>query len=101
MTVGRLAGDHVRQRIAAAPLVRGAALLAAAGLGIALLIGHPVAGLAGFALLGLGLSVTLPRPLGPRASRALSPGSRATPRAAPARWPRRWWGVAMRCHGRY
>lgn len=60
MTVGRFAGDHVRGRIGDVPLLRGAALLAAAGLGVALLIRHPVAGLAGFSLLGLGLSVTLP-----------------------------------------
>lgn len=83
MTVGRLVGDHIRQRIAAAPLVRGAALLAAAGLGTALLIGHPVAGLAGFALLGLGLSVTLPVILGEAAHRAAANG--ASPAATVAR----------------
>ncbi|MEV1319964.1 MFS transporter [Micromonospora arborensis] len=83
MTVGRLAGDHIRQRIAAAPLVRGAALLAAAGLGTALLIGHPVAGLAGFALLGLGLSVTLPVILGEAAHRAAGNGE--SPAATVAR----------------
>jgi hypothetical protein len=83
MTVGRLAGDHIRQRIAAAPLVRGAALLAAIGLGTALLIGHPVAGLAGFALLGLGLSVTLPVILGEAAHRAA--GSGTSPAATVAR----------------
>jgi len=83
MTAGRLVGDHIRQRIAAAPLVRGAALLAAAGLGTALLIDHPVAGLAGFALLGLGLSVTLPVILGEAAHRAAADG--ASPAAAVAR----------------
>jgi predicted MFS family arabinose efflux permease len=83
MTIGRLAGDHIRQRIAAAPLVRGAALLAATGLGAALLIGHPVAGLAGFALLGLGLSVTLPVILGEAAHRAA--GNGASPATTVAR----------------
>ncbi|GIF78488.1 MFS transporter [Asanoa siamensis] len=83
MTVGRLAGDHIRQRIAAAPLVRGAALLAAIGLGTALLIGHPLAGLAGFAMLGLGLSVTLPVILGESAHRAARSGK--SPAATVAR----------------
>ncbi|GAA4976489.1 hypothetical protein [Actinoplanes utahensis] len=74
MTVGRLAGDHIRQRVGAAPLVRCAALLAASGLGLALAVRHPFAGLAGYVLLGLGLSVIFPVMLGEAAHRAGAEG---------------------------
>lgn len=74
MTAGRFAGDHLRDRIDAVPLVRGAALVAAVGLGLALLMRHPVAGLVGFGLLGLGLSVTLPVILGVASHRAAENG---------------------------
>jgi len=74
MTTGRLAGDHLRQRAGAAPLVRAAALLAATGLGLALALRDPLAGLAGYALLGLGLSVIFPVMLGEAAHRAAAGG---------------------------
>ncbi|GAA3776821.1 MFS transporter [Plantactinospora mayteni] len=74
MTAGRFAGDHLRDRIDAVPLVRGAALVAAVGLGLALLIRHPVAGLTGFGLLGLGLSITLPVILAVASQRAAQDG---------------------------
>lgn len=74
MTAGRLAGDHIRQRVGAAPLVRAAAVLAAAGLGLALALRHPSAGLAGYALFGLGLSVIFPVVLGEAAHRATTGG---------------------------
>jgi len=83
MTAGRSAGDHLRARIDAAPLVRGAAMVAAAGLGLALLIRDPVAGLVGFGLLGLGLSVTLPVILGVASHRAAEHGQ--SPAAVVAR----------------
>lgn len=60
MTVGRLAGDRLAERWGPVRLVRASASTAAAGLGIALLIGHVGAGLAGFAVLGLGLSFVVP-----------------------------------------
>ncbi len=83
MTLGRLAGDRLRARFAAVPLFRVSALVAAAGLGAALLIGRPAAGLAGFALLGAGLSITLPLTLGAAGHRAADAG--LSPAAAVAR----------------
>jgi predicted MFS family arabinose efflux permease len=83
MTAGRLAGDYLRHRVDAAPLVRGAACLAAAGLAAALLIRHPVAGLAGFGLFGLGLSITLPLILAEAGHRAAEQGQ--SPAATVAR----------------
>jgi MFS family permease len=41
-------------------LVRGGSLLAAAGLGLGLVVDEPAAGIAGFALLGLGLAPVVP-----------------------------------------
>jgi predicted MFS family arabinose efflux permease len=61
MTAGRLAGDRLAARLGAPRLVRASALLAAAGLGAALLIGHPVAGVLGFGCLGAGLSCIAPQ----------------------------------------
>jgi MFS family permease len=60
MTVGRLAGDRVVDRIGAVRVARGGALLAAAGMGSALLLAHPVAAVAGFAVAGLGVSTLFP-----------------------------------------
>ena len=60
MGVGRLAGDRVAARLGAAPIARAGALLAALGLGVALLLATPVAALGGFALMGLGLSAVFP-----------------------------------------
>jgi MFS family permease len=61
MTAGRLTGDRLAARFGAVRLVRGCGLLAAAGLGTALLIGHPVAGVIGFGCLGAGLSCVAPQ----------------------------------------
>lgn len=61
MTAGRLAGDRLAARFGPVPLVRCCGLLAAAGLGLALLAGHPVAGVAGFGLFGAGLSCIVPQ----------------------------------------
>jgi predicted MFS family arabinose efflux permease len=83
MTAGRLAGDHIRGRIDPIPLVRGAALVAALGFGLTLLFRHPIAGVAGFGLLGLGLSVTLPVILGVASHRAVETGQ--SPAATVAR----------------
>ncbi|MET0492941.1 MAG: MFS transporter [Actinoplanes sp.] len=61
MTAGRLAGDRLTARFGAVRLVRGCGLLAAAGLGTALLVPHPVAGVIGFGFLGAGLSCVAPQ----------------------------------------
>ena len=60
MTASRLVGDRLTLRAGAARVVRGGALLATAGLGAALLIAAPVAGIAGFACLGAGVAVVVP-----------------------------------------
>ncbi len=60
MTVARLVSDRLTTAVGPVAAVRGGALLAGAGLGIALLVGHPAAALAGFACLGLGLAPTIP-----------------------------------------
>jgi MFS family permease len=61
MTAGRLSGDRLAARFGAGRLVRGCGLLAAAGLGAALLVSHPVAGVLGFGCLGAGLSCVAPQ----------------------------------------
>jgi len=60
MTAGRLSGDRLVARLQPARFVRLAAVLASAGLGLGLAIGHPAAAVAGFALLGLGISCIVP-----------------------------------------
>ena len=60
MAAARFAADPLRTRLGNVTLVRGGSLLAAAGLGTALLIHEPAAGIAGFALLGLGLAPVVP-----------------------------------------
>ncbi len=60
MTAGRFAGDALSSRVGDVVLIRGGAILAAAGLGAAVLIGHPVAAIVGFALVGGGLANAVP-----------------------------------------
>jgi MFS family permease len=60
MAGGRLAGDRLADRMGPARLVRLSAGVAAASFGAALLIGQVWAGMAGFAVLGAGLSVVVP-----------------------------------------
>jgi MFS family permease len=60
MAAARFAADPLRTRLGNVILVRGGSLLAAAGLGTALLIHEPAAGIIGFALLGLGLAPVVP-----------------------------------------
>lgn len=60
MAVGRLSGDFLVTRLRAAPLIRASALAAAAGLAAVLLLPFPAAGIAGFALVGIGLSNVIP-----------------------------------------
>jgi predicted MFS family arabinose efflux permease len=61
MMVGRLLGDRLAAAVGPVRLVRGCGVLAAAGLGGALLVGHPVAGVVGFGCLGAGLSCIAPQ----------------------------------------
>ncbi|MCG5214775.1 MFS transporter [Streptosporangium sp. KLBMP 9127] len=61
MTAGRLAGDRLATRFGVVRLVRGCGVLAASGLGVALLIGHPMAGVIGFGCFGAGLSCIVPQ----------------------------------------
>jgi MFS family permease len=60
MAGARFAADPLRARLGSVTLVRGGSLIAAAGMGAALLIHAPAAGIAGFALLGLGLAAVVP-----------------------------------------
>jgi MFS family permease len=60
MAAARFTADPLRTRLGSVILVRGGSLVAAAGLAAALLIHEPAAGIAGFALLGLGLAPVVP-----------------------------------------
>jgi MFS family permease len=60
MAIARFAADPLRAKLGNVVLVRGGSLTAAAGLGLALLVHEPAAGIAGFALLGLGLAPVVP-----------------------------------------
>lgn len=60
MALGRLYGDRLLERIETRRLVQAGALLAALGLGGGILIAHPVSGIAGFFVQGLGFSVLVP-----------------------------------------
>ncbi|MBP2703838.1 MFS transporter [Microbispora sp. RL4-1S] len=61
MTAGRFAGDRLAARLGPVRLVRCCGGLAGAGLGVSLLAGHPLAGVAGFGLFGAGLSCIIPQ----------------------------------------
>lgn len=60
MVAGRLNGDRLTMRFGPIALTRAGGLLAAGGLGTALLIGHPVAAIIGFAGMGAGLAAVVP-----------------------------------------
>jgi len=60
MTAGRLVGDRLTTAWGPVALVRRGGLVSAAGLGAALLIGHPAAAMVGFACLGIGLATMVP-----------------------------------------
>jgi MFS family permease len=60
MTVGRLVGDRLVQRFGPVALVRGGALVGAAGFAVALLAAQPVVAMVGFACLGAGMSPMVP-----------------------------------------
>jgi fucose permease len=61
MVIGRLAGDALTVRLGPDVLVRRGAIVAAVGMGAALIADDTVAALAGFACLGAGLSIIIPQ----------------------------------------
>lgn len=61
MMAGRLVGDRLTGALGPVRLVRYSGVLAALGLGLALLVNHPVAGVAGFGCLGAGLACIAPQ----------------------------------------
>lgn len=60
MTAGRVVGDRLVHRLGALTVVRGGGAIAAAGFALALVASNPVAGIAGFACLGAGMSGVVP-----------------------------------------
>jgi predicted MFS family arabinose efflux permease len=82
MTAGRLAGDRLAARFGPVPLVRCCGLLAAAGLGLALLGGHPVSGVIGFGCFGAGLSCIVPQVFSAAGNREPAFAGRALARVA-------------------
>jgi fucose permease len=71
MAAGRFTGDRLVARLGGDAVVRGGGALAALGLGLTLLIGHPLLAVIGFGLVGAGLSCTFPVVL---SSAARTPG---------------------------
>ncbi|HEU4369530.1 MAG TPA: MFS transporter [Methylomirabilota bacterium] len=60
MAAGRFGGDGLVGRLGPRAVLRGSGAVAAGGLAAALLIGHPAAGIAGCALVGLGIANIIP-----------------------------------------
>lgn len=60
MALGRLSGDRVVAALGPRTVLRISGALAAGGLGAALLVGEPYAGIAGLALVGLGIANVIP-----------------------------------------
>jgi MFS family permease len=60
MAVVRFCGDRLSARFGPVRLVRASGLVAAAGFGLGLLAHQPLAGVVGFALLGVGLACVVP-----------------------------------------
>src|SRR5262249_10947940 len=60
MAIGRFGGDRVVGTFGAATVLRTSGTLAAAGLGLALLIGTPFAAVIGCAMVGLGIDNAIP-----------------------------------------
>ncbi|QRN97696.1 MFS transporter [Archangium violaceum] len=61
MTAGRLVGDRLAAAFSPVTLLRTGGVLAAGGLGAALLLHHPLAAVVGFGCMGLGLSNMSPQ----------------------------------------
>jgi MFS family permease len=60
MTAGRLAGDRVTDELGPVRIIELGGLLAATGVGLALLLANPYVALLGFGLTGIGLAVIVP-----------------------------------------
>jgi MFS family permease len=60
MAVGRLTGDKLISQVGPVVMTRVTALIAALGLGLGLIIHHPIAAIIGFGCVGLGLSNLIP-----------------------------------------
>lgn len=76
MAAGRFTGDTLTARLGPVRLVRGGGVLAAAGLGGALVLGHPVAAVVGFGCVGAGLSAIFPSVLSAAGrTHAVAPGT--------------------------
>jgi MFS family permease len=60
MTAGRLGGEAAIRRLGAAGALRAGAAAAALGIAVSVVVGSPLAGMAGFGLVGLGLSCAFP-----------------------------------------
>ena len=60
MAIARLGGDVLNERLGAGRLLRGGMALVAVALGALLLIAEPLAAVAGFALVGLGIANAVP-----------------------------------------
>lgn len=60
MALGRLVGDRLTEMWGPAVLTRRSGLVAAAGLGMALLLGRPIVAIIGFACVGAGLATVVP-----------------------------------------
>ena len=86
MTVGRLTGDCDRRAVGPSALLRGGAALAAIALGALLLVGEPVAALAGLVLVGLGVANGVPLLFSAAGRAARDAPARRSPRSA--RWAR-------------
>ncbi|GAB3445330.1 MFS transporter [Streptomonospora sediminis] len=83
MTIGRLTGDRVTDRFGAVAVARAGALLSAAGMALALLAAAPIAAIAGFGLMGLGVATLFPLAL---AAAGEIPGLRGGHGVALAAW---------------
>jgi predicted MFS family arabinose efflux permease len=60
MALGRFTGDFLVRRFGPLALMRASGLIAGLGLGIGLLLAHPLAAILGFAAVGAGLANTIP-----------------------------------------
>jgi len=60
MTVGRLAGDRLTDRLGPVRIIESGGFLSAVGVALALLLANPYVALFGFGLTGLGLSIIVP-----------------------------------------
>jgi len=75
MTAGRLGGDWVQVRIGALRMIRGATLLAGAGMAFATLVPNQAVSLAGYVVAGLGTAVMFPQLYDAAAKAPGPPGS--------------------------